>query len=381
MSSETAGQVITFYSYKGGTGRSMALANVACLLARKSHAEGNDVLMVDWDLEAPGLHRFFDGRFKRQFANADNPERAFNEQPGLVDLFRELNDLIENSEDASAEDAEEVFSALLDKVELNRFIVKTDIESLHLLKAGCFDEKYSYNVSTFNWVDFYNRAPYLIRLFAERLAEQYQYVLIDSRTGVTDTSGICTMLMPEKLVVVFTPNHQSLSGLNELIRRATDYRKQSDDLRPLVVFPLPSRVEMSELELRDRWRSDYQDLFEEVLKQVYDLAECSLNEYFKEVQLQHMSRYAYGEEVAVLVEQRSDRLSLTRSYESFTERLVNLDGPWETLSREPQKVEPEYYPSMVTVKPAETKIDFAIITAIEIERLAVCEAFQIKHFK
>src|SRR4051794_25735589 len=49
------GQIITFYSYKGGTGRTMALANVAWILA----ANGNRVLVVDWDLESPGLHRFF----------------------------------------------------------------------------------------------------------------------------------------------------------------------------------------------------------------------------------------------------------------------------------------------------------------------------------
>ena len=49
------GKVATFYSYKGGTGRSMALANVACLLAKGS---AEPVLMIDWDLEAPGLHHF-----------------------------------------------------------------------------------------------------------------------------------------------------------------------------------------------------------------------------------------------------------------------------------------------------------------------------------
>src|ERR1041384_1466166 len=49
-------QVVTFYSYKGGVGRSMAVANVALLLARD---HGRRVLVVDWDLEAPGLHRFF----------------------------------------------------------------------------------------------------------------------------------------------------------------------------------------------------------------------------------------------------------------------------------------------------------------------------------
>ena len=49
------GQIVTFYSFKGGTGRTMALANVAWILA----ANGMRVLVADWDLESPGLHRFF----------------------------------------------------------------------------------------------------------------------------------------------------------------------------------------------------------------------------------------------------------------------------------------------------------------------------------
>src|SRR3989440_12218630 len=52
---KTPGKIITFYSYKGGTGRSMALANVAWILA----SNGKRVLAIDWDLEAPGLHRYF----------------------------------------------------------------------------------------------------------------------------------------------------------------------------------------------------------------------------------------------------------------------------------------------------------------------------------
>jgi Mrp family chromosome partitioning ATPase len=47
--------IVTFYSYKGGVGRSMALANIALLLARRNLR----VLTVDWDLEAPGLERYF----------------------------------------------------------------------------------------------------------------------------------------------------------------------------------------------------------------------------------------------------------------------------------------------------------------------------------
>ena len=45
-------KTITFYSYKGGTGRSLALANAARYLARLEFK----VVALDFDLEAPGLH-------------------------------------------------------------------------------------------------------------------------------------------------------------------------------------------------------------------------------------------------------------------------------------------------------------------------------------
>ena len=47
--------ITTFYSYKGGMGRTIALANVAVLLAQRGHR----VLVVDWDLEAPGIEKYF----------------------------------------------------------------------------------------------------------------------------------------------------------------------------------------------------------------------------------------------------------------------------------------------------------------------------------
>ena len=46
--------ITTFYSFKGGVGRSMALANAGVELARR----GRKVLLVDFDLEAPGLDTF-----------------------------------------------------------------------------------------------------------------------------------------------------------------------------------------------------------------------------------------------------------------------------------------------------------------------------------
>ena len=43
-------QIFTFYSYKGGVGRSMAVVNVAYALA----AKGRNVLVLDVDLERRG---------------------------------------------------------------------------------------------------------------------------------------------------------------------------------------------------------------------------------------------------------------------------------------------------------------------------------------
>src|SRR5262245_55706456 len=53
------GEIITFYSYKGGTGRSMVMANVAHILTTGESYASPKVLLIDWDLEAPGLERFF----------------------------------------------------------------------------------------------------------------------------------------------------------------------------------------------------------------------------------------------------------------------------------------------------------------------------------
>jgi len=331
------GQVITFYSYKGGTGRSMALANTACILAQDSNNKG--ILVIDWDLEAPGQHYYFRDLLAKKYTEGIDSELAINEHVGLIDLFLELKQMIPDTNDRYEGQTTEEAVATLEKIDLNRFIMPTDNPNLFLLKAGRFDKQYSTNVNTFNWENFYNRSPQLIRIWAEKLTTQYQYVLVDSRTGLTDISNICTSLMPEKLVVVFTPNRQSLMGIKGLVKQAVEYRESSHDQRPLMVFPLPSRIDVSIPKLEEKWQlgnstegiTGYQPLFEELFKQVYELDECSLDGYFKEVKLQHVADYAYGEEIVVLKEgeEGDDRLSLATSYKVFVEKLLKFNAPWE----------------------------------------------------
>lgn len=319
---EPIGQVITFYSYKGGTGRSMAMANLACLLAQ----QGRKVLAIDWDLEAPGLHRYFEELVDQ------NPH--FHAKPGLIDLFYELDFRLQKIASDNYQSEEEA-AILLSDFPLSQYFVRTSVPSLTLMKAGRFDRDYGRRTNSFPWEAFYTRSPWLIRNLGQALASSFDYVLIDSRTGITDTSGICTMLLPEKLVVVFTPNRQSILGAAELVERAVEYRRISDDPRPLLVFPLPSRVEPAEPQLREQWRfgigkgfPGFQGLFEELFSRTYEVTDCSLQKYFDDVQIQHLPRYAFGESIAVLKERSEDRLSLSRAFRAFAEKLTCGDPPW-----------------------------------------------------
>jgi cellulose biosynthesis protein BcsQ len=323
------GDIITFYSYKGGTGRSMALANVACLLAKS----GGPVLMIDWDLEAPGLHNYFKAHLGEEI------EQGL----GLIDLFLRLSRTVRIPRNAAREKRELVAADAVAAIDLHEYIVPTRVSGLHLLKAGRFDSQYAAAVNNFNWQRLFDRVPSLFSSFAQMLADTYRYVLIDSRTGVTDISGICTTLMPSKLIVAFSPNQQSLTGLSELVRRAVNYRRESNDVRPLVIFPLPGRVDITESALLDSWRSGdqrqgiigYQRLFEHLFSEVYGLENCDLENYFNEVQIQYVPRYSYGEEIAALQESTRGRLSLARSYQGFVSKLLTMASPWE------ETVEPE----------------------------------------
>ena len=66
---------VTFYSFKGGVGRTMTLVNVGYELAKT----GRRVLLVDMDLEAPGLGTF-------------NLARPKEPTPGMVDFGTQFRD-------------------------------------------------------------------------------------------------------------------------------------------------------------------------------------------------------------------------------------------------------------------------------------------------
>ena len=192
--------VTTFYSFKGGVGRSMALVNAAVTLALR----GRRVLAVDFDVEAPGLDTF-------------DVLRTRKEVPGVVDFVRHY------LESGEAPDAAEYIGECPD--------IGDEGGGLWIMPSGKSDS-YAANFNQVDWADLYDRHDgYLL---FEDLKEQWNravrpdYVLIDSRTGHTDTCGICTRQLPDSVVILFFPNEQNLRGLTEVV---ADIRSEADEPR------------------------------------------------------------------------------------------------------------------------------------------------------
>lgn len=193
--------VTTFYSFKGGVGRTMALVNVAVELAQR----GRRVLAVDFDHEAPGLDTFSILRSRKR-------------RRGIVEFVTEY---LHTSR----------------APEVGRFIYETkDVGQnggrLWVMPSGEEHRKYATSFREIDWLDLYeNRDGYL--LFEDLKAQwaevvQPDYVLIDSRTGHTDTGGICTRQLPDAVAILFFPNDQNLRGLTTVVQ---DIRSEAGNPR------------------------------------------------------------------------------------------------------------------------------------------------------
>ena len=182
--------VTTFYSYKGGVGRTMALVNVAALLAQG----GKRVLVVDFDLEAPGIPSY-------------GPLSCARGRPGVVDYIHRY---LETAECPNVAD----------------YIVHCPLDEQHsvwVLPAGDNTKSYySERFSSIDWNFLYEHQHGYE--FFEDLRQQwssaeyaFDYVLIDSRTGNTDIGGICTRQLPDAVVTMFVPTEQNIDGLIPIV--------------------------------------------------------------------------------------------------------------------------------------------------------------------
>ncbi len=178
----------------------MAMMNTAFALV----AGGKKVLVVDFDLEAPGLDTF-------ALPNSTKKNQ------GVVDFVCDY-----------------IKTGIVPEIDEYAFRSSTDDSSggeLWFMPAGRRDEKYADLMNSINWRELYDkRDGYLL---FEDLKAQWKsylkpdYVLIDSRTGHTDEGGICTRQLPDAVVCLFFPNRQNLVGLTRVVNRV----KKENDIR------------------------------------------------------------------------------------------------------------------------------------------------------
>jgi MinD-like ATPase involved in chromosome partitioning or flagellar assembly len=199
---------ITFYSYKGGSGRSLALANAAIYLAKF----GFTVVTVDLDLEAPGLHYKFSGK------EDGTPLKV---ERGVVDY---------------------IISFLTDgevRAPLSDFMV-TPLEAgvennlIRLMPAGRVPSvEYWSKLSQIDWHDlFYKKGAKGVQIFRElqkRILDEFNpdFLLIDARTGITEMGGVATTLLADKVLCLVLPTLENLEGARAVLRSLKNSRRSA----------------------------------------------------------------------------------------------------------------------------------------------------------
>jgi hypothetical protein len=162
-------------------------------------------------------------------------------------------------------------------------------------------------------------------------------VLVDCRSGRSAATSVCTALLPDKMVGLFTPEPRSLEGLGGVVRRALDYRcSHEDEQRPLLVYPLPNPPNGC-AEERLGWRhgdadgrSGYQTALETLLADCYGLSGIGLDSYLDEVQL---PQPGMGEAALPGAARGGrDRLGPVRSIETLLEWMEPGHFPWRPLA-------------------------------------------------
>ena len=215
----------TFYSYKGGVGRSLALANVAALLVKRGHR----VVLLDFDLEAPGLDTF------AEFKEA-------KEKQGIIEYVAE-------------------FQRRQIAPDIKPFVHAVKLPDhlrgkLWIMPAGRKDKAYNHLLAQTRWADLFNDGlgvPF-IENWKLSIEQEFRpdYVLIDSRTGLTEVGGVCTTAFPDLVVMLFGLNEQNVEGTATVAHHIREADLERPPRLHFVATPVPNSISDDTGLLKDR---------------------------------------------------------------------------------------------------------------------------------
>lgn len=302
--------IITFYSYKGGVGRSMALANVAEWLFR----QGLRVIVVDWDLEAPGIESYFE--------TDPRTLQSLSEGRGIVDLLVNYESShptllptrggtqTTGATPLSADEKLKVVSEQLPSVAFSlqpleqspRPSMDGKDPGIWLLSAGARGKRfaeYADHVHSFDWNEFYLKRDGAIffRWLRAELEKFADVVLVDSRTGVTEMSGVCTRDLADLVVSFCAPNDSNLDGVIRMHRWFLDSELLGLRAgRPLRAMIVPCRIDgKSETEELGRFRRK----FFERANALRDVDPQVNADAWWNLQIGYVSYYSFHEQVVI----------------------------------------------------------------------------------
>lgn len=192
-------KIVTFYSYKGGVGRTTALILTALHLARL----GYKVAAVDFDLEAPGLSTIL------------KAEDGFCPLYGVIDYLLEYG----NTEN---------------DLDLNEYIYSVKSSELTGLSGGEVLVMQAGNLNLDNYDQYYNKlsridfnmpkyegnsSPILHLLTGIDASFHPDFIFLDARAGIHDIGGITLMRYSDAVAPVFYGNQQNMLGLQFVLSR------------------------------------------------------------------------------------------------------------------------------------------------------------------
>jgi MinD-like ATPase involved in chromosome partitioning or flagellar assembly len=229
--------VVTFYSFRGGVGRSTALGITAGLLARQNYR----VVIVDLDLEAPGISFLLIGDAQSDEAKSKD---------GVLDFLYQRS-----------------LTPQTNTPDLNDCVVPLSYKGpgrgeVFLIQAGSLDDEYVHKLADLSWHRLYKTDPNPVDEFLNAIKQELNpdAILIDSRTGFAEEGAVSLMSLADACVICLSPNLQNLAGL-EIVLKALSKTKAATG-RPNVKFLLsplaavPAGVRRSWISHFENWLQD-----------------------------------------------------------------------------------------------------------------------------
>ena len=198
---------VTFYSYKGGVGRTSALVNVAVQQA----LGGNNIIVLDFDLEAPGTYPYL----KKLDSNYDENKE------GLLEYL------------VASIEGEKVPALRDNAVDLSRYVGSDNGGHLWVINAGnTKDLSYTSRLEKLRWNEIFQKqfGELLLKNLKNQIVEEFSrpdFVFIDSRTGITETGGVCTRYLADTIVILTSLNEQNINGTGMIFKELAAEKKET----------------------------------------------------------------------------------------------------------------------------------------------------------